>query len=131
MVDAQAIKQLFSTENTTLGIFFVVCLFVWRMWHSGPAVGETWILWQQTKAAQKVSDWSRLRDEIRRLSEAEVRCRKDYDDLHRKHMELHQEYADLGRRVAELEGYNVGQGRASQEAAGIVAIERMKGKDKP
>lgn len=133
MVNGLSFNEIFSDTNTNVAILFIICLFVWRMWNSGPAIGETWILWQQTKAAEKVSDWTRLRDEIRRLSEAEQQCRSDYAFLHTQHMELHKQYSELHSRITHLEAYYAGQGRASQEAAGIVAIERMKdreGKDK-
>lgn len=131
MADALALKQIFSIQSAAWAGIALLFLLIVRMWNGAPAMLETWILWRQSRAAEKASDWHRLREEIRRLSEAEERCRRDYAELHRKHMELHQEYADLGRRVAELEGYHIGQGRASQEAAGIVALERMKDKKPP
>lgn len=131
MADVIALKQIFSLQSAAWAAVALMFLLIVRMWNGAPAMLETWILWRQSKAAEKASDWHRLRDEIRRLSEAEERCRRDYAELHRKHMELHQEYADLGRRVAELEGYHIGQGRASQEAAGVVALERLKDKKPP
>lgn len=110
MVDGFKLNEIFSAPNTNLGILFVICLFVWRMWNSGPAMGETWILWQQTKAADKAAHHSHLQEEIRRLSEAEKQCRRDYTDLFSKYMEMHE-------RLSALEGYHMGQGRVSQEAA--------------
>lgn len=131
MADALALKQIFSIQSAAWAVVALIFLLIVRMWNGAPAMLETWILWRQSKAAEKASDWHRLRDEIRRLSEAEERCRSDFANLHRKHMELHQEYADISRRVAELEGWQTGQGRASQEAAGVVALERMDRNKKP
>lgn len=129
MVDVNAFKQIFSLQSAAWTAVALIILFVVRMWNGAPAMLETWIHWKQAKAAEKVADWSRLREEINRLSEAEKQCRADYQELHAQHMDLHSKCHELNRRVAELEGYYVGQGKASQEAAGIVALERMK-KDK-
>lgn len=51
-----------------------------------------------------------------KLEEAEERCRH--------------ELSDAVRRIAELEGYNDGKGKARQDAAGIIAAERL-GERKP
>lgn len=44
--------------------------------------------------------------------------------------ECHKSLANAERRLAALEGYNDGQGQARQEAAGIVAVERQKERDR-
>jgi hypothetical protein len=86
-------------------------------------------------ANEKVSDWTRLRDEITRLSEAEKTCREDFDKLHRHCLDLDLRHAEeitaLKAELAELRGYFAGQGKASQEAAGIVALERLNRNGKP
>lgn len=124
MVDALALKQIFSLESAAWIAVALLFLFVVRMWSGAPAMLEQYILYKQTKAAEKVSDWNRLRDEIRRLSESELQCRRDFQQLHR-------DYLDLRSELADLRGYLAGQGRASQEAAGVVALERMNRSKKP
>ena len=79
---------------------------------------QQWIAYRRARAEERAADWIRLREEISRLSEAEERCRQDYRELHNQHM-------DVIERLRALEGYMAGQGRAAQEAAGIVAIERL------
>lgn len=123
MVDALALKQIFSLESAAWIVVALIFLLVVRMWNGAPALLEQWILYKQTKAAEKLSDWNRLRDEIKRLSDSEQQCRRDFQQLHR-------DYLDLRNELADLRGYLAGQGRASQEAAGIVAIERLGRDDK-
>lgn len=123
MVDAIALKEIFSLESAAWIAVALIFLFVVRMWNGAPAMFEQWILYKQTKAAEKIADWNRLREEIRRLSEAEQQCRRDFQQIHNDCLSLRNELADL-------RGYLAGQGRAAQEAAGIVAIERL-GRDKP
>lgn len=125
MADAVALKQIFSLESAAWIAVALLFLFIVRMWNGAPAILEQWILYKQTKAAEKVSDWNRLRDEIKRLSDSEQQCRSDYQQLHR-------DYLDLRNEIADLRGYLAGQGRASQEAAGVVALERLgQNKKKP
>lgn len=125
MVDAAVLREILSLESAAWAAVAMLFLLVVRMWNGAPAIMETWILYKQSREAAKAGDWHRLREEIRRLSESEERCRRDYQQLHRQHMEVIE-------RLSALEGYMAGQGKASQEAAGIVALERLKDKkDKP
>lgn len=79
----------------------------------------TWLS-QRLKSASDVKvvvieQWEKLagalEERCQRLEEAEERCRR--------------ELADAQRRLSALEGYEHGQGKARQEAAQIVAIERL------
>lgn len=124
MVDVIALKQILSLESAAWVVVALVFLLVVRMWNGAPALFEQWIIYKQTKAAEKVSDWNRLREEITRLSESEQQCRRDFQQLHR-------DYLGLRNELADLRGYLAGTGRASQEAAGIVAIERLAKRDGP
>lgn len=92
-------------------------LLIWRIFNGAPKWVEQWIAWRRAKTEERAADWKRLREEIERLSESEKQCRRDYLELHQQHMEVIQ-------RVNALEGYLAGQGRASQEAAGVIALER-------
>lgn len=115
MVDALAVRDILSVEGAAWTGTLVLALFVLRMWNGAPAMFEQWISYRRAKAEEKAADWSRLRDHCNFLIEAEERCRA--------------ELGDVERRLAKLEGYAEGQGNARQEAAGIVAIERL-GQDK-
>lgn len=72
-------------------------------------VGNQFRRWQEEigRLVQRVSD---LEAKCDRLEASEERCRN--------------ELADAKGRIAELEGFNMGQGKARQEAAHIVAAER-------
>lgn len=77
--------------------------------------------WTEARTAEDAitgHQWTRLTGEIGRLDErvqtlekSEERCRE--------------ELADAKNRIAELEGYNIGVGKSRQEAADIVARERL------
>ena len=76
--------------------------------------------WTEARTADDAivgNQWSRLTGEINRL------------DGRVKHLEISEErcrieLADAKNRIAELEGYNMGQGKARQEAQAIVSTER-------
>lgn len=71
--------------------------------------------WQKLNGAQS-EEIRRLAERCQRLEGAEEKCRSDL--------------ADAQRRLSVLEGYEHGQGKARQEAAGIVAIERLESRKK-
>lgn len=118
MVDALAVKDILSIEGAAWTGLAIFALFVVRMWNGAPAMFEQWIAWRRARAEHKAAEWGRLLNENKRIDErcirleaAEERCRS--------------ELIEVKERLASLEGYMAGQGRASQEAAGIVAIERL------
>lgn len=112
MADAIALKQIFSIENAAFIAVALFALLVLRMWNGAPAMFEQWIAYKRARAEEKASDWSRLRDHCSFLMEAEERCRVELNEVK--------------SRLATLEGYMAGQGKASQEAAGVVALERLR-----
>lgn len=139
MVDELALRQIFSLQSATWTIAALLSLFLLRLWNGAPAMFAQWVEWRKTvaaaraaeaarNAAEKAADWTRLRDEIVRLSDAERKCREDFDALHDRFIEREQahtdEMASLRNEVAQLRGYMEGRGNAAQEAAGILAIER-------
>lgn len=124
MADVSAIRQIFSVEGAAWTGTAILALVAMRVWSGLPQLLDKWLAWRTAKAEERSADWRRLREEIIRLSEAEKRCREDYAALHAKHMEVIE-------RLTALEAYHLGQGRASQEAAGIIALERMKDKKPP
>lgn len=115
MVDVQAVKDLFSVESASWASFAVLCLLVARVWNGSPAMFAQWLAYKRAKAEEKAAAYNQLRDHCNFLMDAEERCRTELNEVK--------------SRLAALEGYMAGQGKASQEAAGIVAIERLR--DKP
>lgn len=91
-----------------------------------------WPVWKQRLTEARTADdaivgnqWKRFQDEIERLihrvGDLEGKC----DRLEQSEENCRSELADAKRRIAELEGYEVGRGKADQEAAGIIAAERL------
>lgn len=74
---------------------------------------------QDTEARRSAADIS---DALAERLEARVKYLEARDE------ECHEELDDAKKRLAELEGYNLGQGRANQEAQLIVSAEREKNK---
>lgn len=123
MVDGSALAQIFSLQSAAWTATALLFLFLVRMWNGAPAMFAQWVAWRRARSEEKAADWTRLRDENKRLDDrcirleaAEERCRTELNGVK--------------ERLSSLEGYMAGQGRASQEAAGIVAIERLKDKPK-
>jgi hypothetical protein len=117
MIDVRALAEIFSLEGAAWAMFLVLSLFVARMWNGSPAMFQQWIAYKRAKAEEKASDWMRLRDHCSFLMDAEERCRAELNEVK--------------SRLATVEGYLAGQGRASQEAAGIIALERQARNEKP
>lgn len=139
MVDELALKQIFSLQSATWTIAALIALFIIRLWNGAPAMFAQWVEWRKAVAeaktaeasrvaAEKAADWSRLRDEIVRLSDAERKCREDFDALHERFIEREKahflEMGEVKNELSVLRGYMEGLGNARQEASGIVAIER-------
>jgi hypothetical protein len=124
MVDGLALRQIFSVENAAWTGILLLGLLVLRMWNGAPAMFEQWISYKRAKAEEKASDWRRLQEEIDRLSKSEQRCRVDFD-------KLHDDFLTLSKELAELRGWMAGQGTARQEAAGVVALDRLQERKKP
>jgi hypothetical protein len=114
MADGNALDQIFSVPTAAWTSTALFGLFVWRMWNGAPAMFAQWIAYKRAKAEEKAADWSRLRDHCNFLMDAEERCRSELNEVK--------------SRLATLEGYMAGQGAARQEAAGVVALDRLKDK---
>lgn len=105
MLDAfvQALPQL-GIGGLFLLIFFVL---VYR----GPLYLERRNERQRDRAAIEGGQYERMDARLQRLEVREEECQRRLTEA------LH--------RIGELEGYMAGSGKANQEAAGIVAIERI------
>ncbi len=79
--------------------------------------------WTEARTADDAivgNQWKRFQEEITRL---DGRCARLEESEERCQAAL----SDATRRIAELEGYEIGKGRAAQEAQGIVSAERLLG----
>lgn len=90
-------------------LFYVV-----RSVKDWPGVMQRWNERVRDRAEIDGDQYRRMDARMQRLEKAEEKCRYDL--------------ADAERRIAELEGYNIGRGKADQEAAAIVAAERLRGR---
>lgn len=99
-------------------LWVAVLIFGMRSFKDWPGIMARWNERQRDRAAIESEQYKRLAERCGRLELAEEKCR---DDL-----------ADAVRRIAELEGFMMGQGKARNDAAAIVAVERLKGRsEKP
>lgn len=92
--------------------------FAWLIQRSkGGTDIEVAVLAEWRKLNEALSEEiKRLAERCQRLEGAEERCRTDL--------------ADALKRLSALEGYELGQGKARQEASQIVAIERLESEKK-
>lgn len=118
MADGEALSNIFSVTSGVWTIAAVLALFVVRIWNSVPALMGRWIEWRQAKAAEKAADWTRLRDEIDRLWDECASLRKAVKECEEREGEW------MHRAIA-AEAALIGGGKARQEAARIVATERI------
>lgn len=74
-------------------------------------------------AAEKEADWTRIRAEVTRYVDRLAAVERHDEECQRQ-------LNEALRRLAEVEGYMMGQGKARQDAATIVATERLLDRDK-
>lgn len=77
--------------------------------------------WTEARTADDAivgNQWKRFQEEIKRLDE---RCGR----LEEREEECQKKLGEAIHRIAELEGYDEGQGRARQEAQGVVSLDRL------
>lgn len=118
MVDLNALNLILSTRNGVWATFLVVVLLAWRGWQYVPSIMSAWTARRQAILAERMADWDRRGDEIERLT-------KRVDQLEHNEQDCQVKLRGALGRLAEMEGYMMGQGKARQDAAGIVAIERL------
>lgn len=119
---ADALRSIFSLQSAAWTGIAILFLFLVRLWKGLPAVFAQWVAWRQVKALEKAADWTRLRDENKRLDD---RCKR----LEVSEEKCRSELADLQTRLAIVEGYQIGRGEAAQEVTIIESGKRL-GKDK-
>lgn len=112
------LARIFTLEGAAWASTFLIAVLVVRLWSGSPAMFAQWIEYRRAKAAERAADWTRLRDENKRLDE---RCRR----LEVAEERCRDELGEVKTRLSTLEGYELGRGKAAQEASNIVAIERL------
>jgi hypothetical protein len=123
MVDLNALNDILSTRNGVWATFMVLSLIAWRGWQHIPAIIAAWAARRQVIAAERDADWNRRSGEIQRLA---VRV----DTLEQKEEDCQAALREALGRLAQVEGFMMGQGKARQDAANIVAVERLTDKVK-
>lgn len=81
------------------------------------------------KAQERNEDWNRLREEIGRLAKRVGTLEETCDMLSRKVRECEAREISWMRRAIQAEAALMGQGEAKQEAARIVAVDRLMDKE--
>jgi Tfp pilus assembly protein PilN len=117
------LERFFTITGAAWTATGFIGLLVIRMWSGAPAVFAQWVAYRRAKAEERSADWTRLRDENARL---DGRCQR----LEIAEEKCRDELADVKQRLSALEGYELGKGKARQDAANIVAIERLQDEKK-
>lgn len=99
-------------------LWLVALIYGIRSFKDWPGIMERWNERRRDAAQIEADHYARLDARSQRLEE---RC----DRLEVSEEECRRELSAAKGRIAELEGYNIGRGSAQQEAAGIVAVERL------
>lgn len=108
MFDDAALSQIFSATTGVWALVSVVLVALIKAW---PAIQDKVNQARLTRASIDDGAYKRMDDRIRRLEIREEECQI--------------QLSDALRRIAAMEGYNAGLGRAHQEAAGVVALDRL------
>lgn len=104
-------------------LWVAVLIYGIRSFKDWPGIMARWNERRRDAAQIEARQYARLDSRSQRLEE---RC----DRLEASEEECRRELAAAKGRIAELEGYNQGRGKADQEAAGIVAVERQRERDR-
>lgn len=108
MPNASFVAQI---TPTTYGVFALLAVVLTALIRAWPAIRAKVNEARRDQDAATDHLLDRYEKRLAALEESEARCRK--------------ELAETERRVAELEGFMMGQGKARQDAANIVAVERL------
>lgn len=115
MVDDDTLGKIFSWATAA---WLAVAMLAVRLFHTWPNVMARINERRRDSATEKAGDWRRLRDEIARLDE---RC----DGLQREVDECREREGEWMRRAMTAEAALLGIGMGRNEAATIVAVERL------
>ena len=114
-MDEGVFNKIFSAAT---GVWTLVCMAAVALFKAWPGIMERINERQRDAEAEKAGDWARLRDEIKRLDARCDHLQGEVDDCRKREGEW------MSRAIA-AEAFQMGQGDALQDAARIVAIERL------
>jgi hypothetical protein len=125
MVDLNALNAILSTRNGVWTLVVLVFILLWRGWQYVPAIITAWSARRKALADEKDADWTRIRGEAKLYADEAHRYSDRLAAVERREDECREQLRDALHRLAQVEGFMMGQGKARQEAANIVAIERL------
>jgi septal ring factor EnvC (AmiA/AmiB activator) len=89
--------------------------------------------WTEARTADDAivgNQWKRFQEEIDRLVHRVADLESKCERLEASEEKCRTELADARRRIAEIEGYEIGRGKADQEAQAIVSADRLSRREK-
>lgn len=111
-MDESVFNKVFSAASAAWAIVLLNAVALFKAW---PAIMERLNERKRDRAAIEAGQYERMDARMQRLEKREEECQQRLTEA------LH--------RIGEIEGYMMGQGKAHQEAATIVAIERLSDKN--
>lgn len=120
---ANEFKELFSLTGAAWSGIVILGLVVVRIWSGLPQVLDKWLAYRTARAAEKVSDWKRIRDEVQRLHEWCAQLQQEVNECHEQKNEW------MSRAIA-AEAQQIGRGEARQELTILEGRRQIKEKDK-
>lgn len=108
MAEHDLLGKIFSAAA---GVWTIACMVAVALFRAWPHILGRFNERKRDSAEEKAGDWDRLRDENKRLHTMLAECER--------------ERIEFMRRAVIAESALEGRGRARQEAATIVAIERL------
>lgn len=129
MFSVEALRQLFSVEALLAVNTGVFILLVIRIWNGSPAMFAQWIAYRRAKAEEKTAEYSRLRNENKRIDDRCIKLEERVDSVEEAERRCRAELVEKERRIANLEGLQQGRGEARQELTILESAKRL-GDDK-
>lgn len=124
-MDETIFNKIFSAASGVWALVAMAAVALFRAW---PSIMERINERRRDNAVEKAGDWSRLRDEVERLSlrivALEKKIREYESDIER--WRVRALYAEA--EVIRYEAYHQGEGDAKQAAQNILSAERTKDK---
>ena len=117
-----ALGHIFSVASAAWAFVCINAVALFKMW---PAIMARINERKRDAHVEKSSDWQRLRDEIKRLDARIDALLGRCDELQHEVDACRQREHEWMRRAIAAEAFQLGQGEARQDAANIVAVERI------
>lgn len=121
MFDHDALGKFFSWATAAWGALLLNAVALFRAW---PAIMGRRNEARRDAAAEKASDWERLRSEVNRLSERVEALETKVEECERREDAWRERAVTAESELVKLQAYELGRGVARQEAQKIVSAER-------